>query len=632
MTALKRMMPYMIPYRRIVVIGILTVFLTVGSELVVPRVLQFVIDQGIRRGDMNAIVQGALVMLGAAAGGAIATLGQGVCRAWLSQGMAFDMRNDLFNHIQSLSFGTLDQMQTGSLMTRISSDIDIIRTFSSNGLSLILRAVLMIVGSVIMIVLTDLRLSLVMFACLAVAGMIIGVFMRIAQPLFLIVQQSLSVLNTIIQENLAGIRVVKAFVREKFELEHFEGQNLDYMNQNVRVGWLLALVMPTLTVLTNLGIVAVIWFGGLDVIGGRLSIGQLIAFNNYLMIGMTPLLLLGNMLNMASRAEASAARVLDLMDTRPLIQPPPVPYCPERLLGHVIFENVSFHYDSLSNNGDDHGARGNGRENVLDGVSFEVLPGQRVALLGATGSGKSTLINLLSRFYDVTGGRVLIDGVDVRNWDLETLRSRIGVVPQTTTLFSGTVSENIAFGRPDAPQDEIIAVAKAAQAHDFIMAKPTGYDSVVEARGANLSGGQKQRIAIARALLTAPGILIMDDSTSAVDLETEIRIQEALDELGGSTTTFIVAQRINSVLNADQIIILEAGHIAAQGTHAELLQNSPIYQEIYRSQFGSETLMNLDDRSGQSPANPHPCVPSPAKQEKGSKPLSSPTRWERGRR
>jgi ATP-binding cassette subfamily B multidrug efflux pump len=589
MTALRRLMPYMIPYRGIAFIGVLTVILTVGSELVVPRALQFVIDQGIRLGDMNAVWQGALLMLGAAAGGAVATLGQGVCRARLSQGMAFDMRNDLFNHIQSLSYATLDQMQTGSLMTRISSDIDIIRTFSSNGLSLILRAVLMIIGSVIMIVLTDLQLSLVMFACLAVAGVIIWGFMRTAQPLFLIVQQRLSVLNTVIQENLAGIRVVKAFVREEFELQHFEDHNLDYMNQNVKVGWLLALVMPTLTVLTNLGIVGVIWFGGLDVIGGRLSIGQLIAFNNYLMIGMTPLLLLGNMLNMASRAEASAARVLDLLDTRPLMRPAHSPYRPDRLRGHVLFENVSFHYDNSSDNGAGHGAR-NGRENVLDDVSFEAIPGQRVALLGATGSGKTTLINLLSRFYDVTGGRVLIDGVDVRDWDLEALRSRIGLVPQTTTLFSGTVSENIAFGRPDASADEVIAVAKVAQAHDFIMAMPAGYDSVVEARGANLSGGQKQRMAIARALLTAPGILILDDSTSAVDLETEIKIQEALDELRDTMTTFIIAQRINSVLNADQIIILEAGHIAAQGTHAELLQNSPIYQDIYHSQFGSENL------------------------------------------
>jgi len=274
------------------------------------------------------------------------------------------------------------------------------------------------------------------------------------------------------------------------------------------------------------------------------------------------------------------------MDTPSLIQPVQNPYMPGSMRGHVVFENVSFRYNGATPAGN--GAH-NGREDVLDGISFEVQPGQRVAMLGVTGSGKTTLVNLISRFYDVTHGRIVIDGVDVRDWAPEALRSSIGLVPQTTTLFSGTVRENIAYGRPDASLNDVMAAARAAQAHDFIMSMPDGYDSIVEARGANLSGGQKQRLAIARALLTAPGILILDDSTSAVDLTTEIMIQEALDGLAGMTT-FIVAQRINSVLNADQIIILEGGHIVAQGTHAELLRDSPVYQEIYRSQFGTETV------------------------------------------
>lgn len=587
MTSLRRLASYMGPYRGTLILVIVTVFLMVGSELVVPRALQYVIDRGIRDESMNAIVRGALVMLAAALSGAIATLGQGVFRAQLSQGIAFDMRNDLFRHIQSLSFATLDQTQTGGLMTRLSSDVDVVRMFSSNGLSLMLRAILMILGSLVMILLTDLRLSLIMFACLAVAGVIIWNFMRVARPLFTLVQQKLAALNTVVQENLAGIRVVKAFVREQYEVERFEDRNVDYRDQNIKVGRVLAMVMPTLTVLTNLGIVGVIWFGGVDVIGGRLSIGELIAFNNYLMIGMTPLLLLGNMLNMASRAEASAARVLEILDTPPLIQTAPDAYTPDVLRGHVVFDAVSFQYGSGSENGANGSAA---RGNVLDALSFEVQPGQRVALLGATGSGKTTLINLISRFYEVTGGGIVIDGVDVRGWDPETLRSRIGLVPQNTTLFSGTVRENIAYGRPDASLDEVIAAAQAAQAHEFIMAMPDGYDSHVEARGANLSGGQKQRVAIARALLVGPGILILDDSTSAVDLDTEIKIQEALDALNRSMTVFIIAQRINSVLNADQIIILEGGHMAAQGTHRELLQTSPIYQDIYRSQFGTDTL------------------------------------------
>ncbi|MBI5960474.1 MAG: ABC transporter ATP-binding protein, partial [Chloroflexi bacterium] len=553
MTSLRRMTHYLSHYPWSATLGFLTVFLMVATELVVPRALQVVIDQGIRKGSMDAVWSGVLVMLAAAVGGALATLGQGVFRARLSQGIAFDMRNDLFNHIQSLSFTKLDEMQTGGLMTRISSDVDIIRMFSSNGLSLLLRALLMIIGSVIMIVLTDLQLSLVMFVCLSVAGVVIWTFMHTARPLFTVVQEKLSALNTVIQENLAGIRVVKAFVRETDEISRFDDYNRDYMRQNIRVGRILTLVMPALTVLTNLGIVGVIWFGGQDVIEQRISLGELIAFNNYLMIGMTPLLLLGNMLNMASRAEASAARVLEIMDTRSQIQLTSTAYHPDRLLGQVCFENVSFRYKT-SENGIEEAAR-NG--NVLENISFNVKPGQRVALLGATGSGKSTLVSLLSRFYDVTGGCILVDQVDVRDWNAEALRSQIGLVPQTTTLFSGTIRENIAYGKPDTALNEIIEVARAAQAHDFITAMPAGYDSIVEARGANLSGGQKQRIAIARALLVRPSILILDDSTSAVDLETEIKIQDALDEICRSATTFIIAQRINSVLKADQIIILE---------------------------------------------------------------------------
>jgi ATP-binding cassette subfamily B protein len=312
----------------------------------------------------------------------------------------------------------------------------------------------------------------------------------------------------------------------------------------------------------------------MDVMGGRLSVGELIAFNSYLMIGMAPLMLLGNMLTMATRAEASAARVLEVLDTEPLIQTVPSPYKAKSVKGHIVFENVSFHYN------------GNGGKAVLDGVSFEVKPGQRVALLGATGSGKSTLVNLIPRFYEVTGGQIRIDSIDVRKWEPETLRLQIGMVLQQTTLFSGTVRQNIAYGKSAATLEAIIAAAQAAQAHEFIMAMPDGYDSMVEARGANLSGGQRQRMAIARALLISPSILILDDSTSAVDVETEFKIQQALDELMRERTTFIIAQRISSVLNADQIIILDDGRIAARGTHHHLLQTNPIYQEIYHSQLG----------------------------------------------
>ena len=577
MISLQRMIRFLRPYRWVVIIGLLTVILPVLMELTVPRMLQYIIDRGIRTGDMTAIMRGALIMIVAALLGALATLGQGVCRAQLSQGMAFDIRNELFTHIQALSFGNLDQMQTGSLMTRLASDVNVVRGFSSHALSLILRAVFMIVGSVVMMIITDWQLSLIVLILLVIAGFVIRGIMWRARPLFAIVQQKLATLNTVVQENLAGVEVVRAFVREPFESGQFGGHNRGYMQEQIKVGQIIAVALPLLAVLTNLGTVGIIWFGGLDVIGGRLSIGELIAFNNYLMIGMTPLLLLGNMLTMVSRAEASAERILEVFDTEPRIKPLPSPHQPEQMKGRVVFENVSFHYD------------GDGGEEVLNNVSLAIEPGQTIALLGATGSGKSSFVNLIPRFYDVSGGQILIDNLDVREWEPESLRSHIGVVLQQTTLFSGTVRDNITYGKSGASFDDVVAAAQAAQAHEFIMAMPEGYDSRVEARGANLSGGQKQRIAIARALLISPAILIFDDSTSAVDLETEVKIQQALDTLSAGRTTFIVAQRINSVLSADQILVLDDGQISARGTHQQLLHNSPIYQEIYQSQLGEET-------------------------------------------
>jgi ATP-binding cassette, subfamily B, multidrug efflux pump len=593
MKALPQLVRYMRPYRFEIVISILTVVLPVSMELLTPLVLQFVIDKGIRLHNMDVIVQGSLLMLLAAFVSAITTLGQGVARARLSQGIAFDMRNDLFRHIEGLPFSTLDQLRTGGMMTRISSDVDTIRMFSSNGIALVLRALLMITGSTVLVLLTDRQLSLIMITCLVIAGSLIWGFMRFSSPLFQVVQRRLSALNTVIQENLAGTALVKAFVREEYEIKRFEQRNTDYMEHNIRVGRILALVMPLLTVTTNLGLVAVIWFGGIDVVNGRFSVGELVAFNNYLMIGMAPVLLLGNMVTMASRAEASAARVLEVFNTPMQSRGGENAYSPEQMRGHIVFDNVSFQYNSgveanrVVSDQPDEGSDDN-RGMVLEEVSFEALAGQRVALLGVTGSGKTTLVNLISRFYEATAGRVLVDGVDVREWNPESLRSQIGVVMQQPLLFGGSVRDNIAYGRPEATLDEVIVAAQAAQAHDFIMGMAQQYDSAIEPRGTNLSGGQKQRIALARALLVKPRILILDDSTSAVDVETEIKIQDALDSLMKDTTTFIIAQRINSVLTADNILILDHGRIVASGNHRQLLRTSPIYQDIYRSQFGIE--------------------------------------------
>jgi len=589
MSSLKRMFPFVRPYRWVAFWLVITVVLPVAMELLVPKVLNYIIDSGIEMGDMAAIWRGSAIMLVTAVTGAVATLGQGICRALLAQGLTYDMRNKLFAHIQAFSFANLDKMQTGQLMTRLSSDVDLVRGFVSHGLSLLLRASLMLIGSVVMMFVIDLRLAMITLTVLPLAGILIWGLMNLARPLFAVVQEKLSTLNTTVQENLAGVQIVKAFVRERFEIERFKINNDAYMAENIKVGKLMALALPVLTLLTNLGIVAVVWFGGRDVIGGGLTLGELVAFNNYLMIGMAPLMLLGNILTMVSRAEASAERFLEVLDTQPAVEVIAEPHKSATLQGNVTFEGVTFHYAGNGNgqqdalNADIH----RGGRNVLRGITFNAEAGQWIALLGATGSGKSTLVNLIPRFYDVDSGRIQIDGIDVRDWEPESLRKKIGVVLQQTTLFSGTIQENIAYGCTEAGLDEVIAAAKTAQAHDFIMAMPDGYDSLVEERGANLSGGQKQRIAIARALLISPSILILDDSTSAVDMETEAKIQAALDNLMADCTTFMIAQRISSVLAADQIIVLDHGQISAQGRHQELLNSSPIYQEIYQSQMGN---------------------------------------------
>ncbi len=595
MHSLWRIFRFMRPYGWYLFFGFWATVLPVAMELSVPRLLQFMIDEGIRPRELDLILLGAFWMFVAAMIGAVSTLGQGWCRAVVSQGLAFDIRHSVFRHIQSLSFANLDQMQTGRLMTRVSSDVDVVRMFSSAGLSLLLRVLLMILGSMVMLLLTDWQLSLIMFAVAGISGIFIYYLMLQATRLFAVVQQKLGALNTLVQENLAGMQVVKAFVRTGFEIDQFSVSNLDYREQNIRVGELLAVAMPVLQVLTNVGTVAVLWFGGISVLGDRLTVGELIAFNNYLMTGMGPLLFLGNLLMMAARAEASAARVMEVLDTKPALKIAPQPHQAAPLRGRVEFVDVSFHY-SWRDPAKSNGADGVSGEDVLQGISFVAEPGRQIALLGATGSGKSTLVHLIPRFYDVQAGAVLVDGVDVRDWDPASLRAQIGMVLQESILFSGSVRENIAFGAPDAGLDQVIAAAQAAQAHDFIMAMPDGYDSVVEARGANLSGGQKQRIAIARALLIKPGILVFDDSTSAVDLETEFKIQEALGRLAADRTTFIIAQRITSVLRADQILVLEQGRIAARGKHRELLASSRIYQEIFASQ-----LVDVARENGREP-------------------------------
>jgi ATP-binding cassette subfamily B protein len=438
------------------------------------------------------------------------------------------------------------------------------------------RAPLLLIGSLILMFHTNGRLALTMLPLLLVTGGVIGLFIIKLSPMFLLVQEKLDAVNTVLQENISGVRVVKAFVRAPYENERFEIANEDFTEQNIKVMQWMAFLFPSLMLLINIGIVIVVWRGGLQSIGGNLSIGEIVAFTNYLLTTMAPLMIMAMLANVLAAGNASAERVMEVLQDLPEVQDQDdAVVLPNTTQGRVTFDNVSFHYNGASD------------EPVLCGINLSAEPGQTVAILGATGSGKSTLIHLIPRFYDVADGSVSIDGMDVREIAQDALHAQVGVALQETVLFTGSARDNIRYGRPEASDEEVIAAAKAAQAHDFITALPQGYDTDIAQRGVNLSGGQKQRLAIARALLLQPKILILDDSTSAVDVETEAKIQIALEDLMKNRTSFVVAQRISTVLNADKIVVLEKGQIAAEGTHTELLNNSSIYQEIYDSQLGN---------------------------------------------
>ncbi len=492
-----------------------------------------------------------------------------------SQGIAFDMRNDLYAKISRLSFSYHDRNQTGQLMIRATDDVEKVRLFIGQGLLQAVGALVLLVGTLIILVTTNARLTLVVLPILPLALIIFMIFARVSQPLFSKVQQRLSALNTVLQENLAGIKVVKAFTREKSEQKKFNTAADTLMKQQITVSRGFSFLFPLVFLIANVGQALVLYFGGRQIINNTLTLGQYQEFSLYLIFIFIPLAQLGMIISQMSQASASASRIFEILDTTSDVVDKPGAVALSDVQGHVAFEHVTFRYYS-------------GGDPVLSEVSFAAEPGQTVALLGATGSGKTTIINLIPRFYDPTEGRVLVDGQDLREVTLESLRAAIGIVLQETTLFTGTIRDNIAFGRPEATQAEIETAAQAAAAHDFILAFPQGYDTPVGERGATLSGGQKQRIAIARALLLDPHILILDDSTSAVDLETEYHIQQALDRLMKGRTSFVIAQRISTVMHADQILVLDKGRVVARGRHAELMESSEIYAEIYTSQLVSD--------------------------------------------
>ena len=557
-------------------------------DLPIPRLVQRIIDQGITAHNQQVVVQTALLMIGISIISTLIAVGNNILSVQVGESMARDLRDGLFTHIQTFSYGNLDEQKTGQLMVRLTSDTTAVQRVVQISLRIGTRAPLIMIGSLILMINTSRDLALSMLPLLLITSLIIVFFVLKMEPLFRFVQQKLDGLNTVLQENTAGARLVKAFVRADFEGERFESANEAYTGHSVRVMQIMSSMSPILTMCVNIGMVIVIWSGGMQSIRGDLTLGQIVAFTNYLLTTMGPLIMMTQLSNVWAGGLASAKRVNEVLDTVPEVQD-----LPEAIVlsgetqGRLIFENVSFHYN------------GDSAESVLEHINLVVEPGQTVAILGSTGAGKSTLVNLAARFYDVSAGRILLDGVDIRQLKQDALLSQIGIVPQETILFSGTVADNIRYGVLTASAAEVIVAARAAQAHDFIMNLSKGYETHVEERGTNLSGGQKQRIAIARALLTNPKILILDDSTSSVDVETETKIQDALESQMRRHTTLVVAQRISTVLKADKIVVIDNGHIAAEGTHPELLRSSPIYQEIYESQLGNGFRLDEVTRSMQ---------------------------------
>lgn len=584
---LGRAIRYLGRYRRTAAIAYTSLFLSTAAQLVVPQMVQNILDAvtnavtELQQGIDPVLVRStattalswaiALTLLFALIRGLFA-FAQSYMAEKVSQELAFDFRNELFAKIQRLSFSYHDRNQTGQLMIRATDDVEKLRIFIGQGLLLALQAVVLLLGALILLGITNWNLTLHVLPILPIALVLFMAFGAISQPLFGKVQAKLSALNTILQENLAGIRVVKAFAREQQEQQRFAGAASDLMGQQIALARIFSFLFPFIFLIANLGQVVVIYFGGRQIIAETLTIGEWQKFSLYLILVFFPIGQLGFIISQMSQASASATRIFEILDAQNEVTDKPNAQPLPPITGQVVFQHVTFRYFNSS-------------DPVLSDVNLEANPGETIALLGATGSGKTTIINLIPRFYDVSEGHVLIDGDDVRDVQLESLRRQIGIVLQETNLFTGTIRDNIAFGRPNATDEEVTAAAKAAAAHDFIMSFPQGYDTPVGERGATLSGGQKQRVAIARALLLDPRILILDDSTSSVDVATEVHIQRALDRLMEGRTSFVIAQRISTVLNADQILVLDKGQVVARGRHAELLETNPLYAEIYRSQL-----------------------------------------------
>lgn len=571
---------YLKPYLKYMLLAPLFMILEVFFDLLQPTLAAHIVNSGIVDRNLSVIERTGIAMLAVA----LLSLVTGVlCNFFASrasQNFGADIREALFTKVQTFSFENVDTFKSGSLITRMTSDVVQVQNLLQMGLQGLVRAPSLLIGSVVMALIINLRLGLILLGTLIVLIAVLALLIRFSTPIFSAVQGKLDAVNTRIQENLAGIRVVKAFVRTVYETKRFREVNADYTRVSIRAARFIALNSPIVTLIMNACLVTVLLYGGNQVSMGSVKAGDLVAFVNYVVQVLSSLLMVSGMLMNVSQAKVSADRIQEVLTTLPRIEDT-VPESTVSLPGrHIKLDQVSFSYNGSSDR----------QELVLCNINIEASRGETVAIIGATGSGKTTLVQLIPRLYDVTSGSIQMDGQDIRDLPLLELRSRIGVILQEAFLFTGTIRDNIAFGKPEATQAEVEAAAKTAQAHNFISKLPGGYETELGQKGVNLSGGQKQRISIARALLVKPPVLIMDDSMSALDSRTERQLRTALGGIMKDTITFLIAQRISSVVDAQKILVIDEGVIAGEGTHEELMKSCGVYQEIYHSQFGKQEV------------------------------------------
>ncbi len=572
---LKRLSVYIGEYKQWVILAPTLVILEVLCEIVMPRLMAAIVDVGIANGDMDYILKTGAAMLALAVAGMVCGVVSAKASSIAGQGFGANLRNAMFQKIQDFSFADIDRFSSASLITRMTNDVNAVQMTMTMGMRIITRAPVMLIAALFMAFSINASLALVLVVVIPLMMLAIGLIMKVCNHLFEVTQRKIDNLNNAVQENLVAVRVVKAFVRSAYEKTKFQKANDELTEAGINVAMRIVMIMPVMTLSLNAATLAVLYLGGNQVMDGTMLYGDLSSFINYIFQILMSVMMVAMSLLQLARAMACSHRIIEVLDTQPDIQDRPES-CGIQLptaQGRVEFRDVSFK----------HRAGGSG-DDVLEHLSFTAEPGQFVAIVGGTGTGKSSLVNLIPRFYDVTGGQVLVDGMDVRDYPIEALRGRIGMVLQNNVLFSGTIRENLLWGKKDATEEELIQAARDAQAYDFIMALPDGFDTLLDQGGTNVSGGQKQRLCIARAMLRKPAILILDDSTSAVDSATEAAIRESFAKNLMGTTVIIIAQRISSVQYADKILVLDDGAIVGEGAHDELMAGNAVYQEIYNSQ------------------------------------------------